>query len=64
VKEFLSRKGVKYIERDVRQDPSAIDELRRLGAMATPVTTLEDEFVIGLDEGRLNALVAKLSETV
>ena len=58
MKEFLSRKGVAYRERDITREPDAIDELRRLGALATPVVVVNGEAVVGLDEARLNSLLA------
>jgi glutaredoxin len=57
VKEFLSRRGVAYTERDVSRDQGAVDELSRLGYMTTPVTTIDGEVVVGFDERRLEALL-------
>ena len=37
VKEFLSQKGIEFVERDVTQDAEALVELEALGVMATPV---------------------------
>jgi len=30
-KEYLSRKGIKFQERDIAQDPSALADLKKLG---------------------------------
>jgi len=57
VKEFLSQKGVTFVERDVAQDEAALSELEQLGVMTTPVTLIDDEMVIGFDQERLNALL-------
>jgi len=57
VKEFLSQKGVKYTERDVSRDPEAIDELRKMGIMTTPVVIVDGEVVVGFDENKLNELI-------
>jgi glutaredoxin len=35
-KEYLSQKGIQFIDRDITKDAAALDELRRLGAMTTP----------------------------
>lgn len=56
-KEFLSRLGVTFTERDITRDHSALEELQRLGVMTTPVTVAGDETVIGYDEPRLTKLV-------
>ncbi len=57
VKEFLSQKGVKYTERDVSKDPEAIDELRRMGIMTTPVVIVDGEVIVGFNENKLNELI-------
>ena len=46
-KEFLSQKGVTFVERDVAQDEAALSELEQLGVMTTPVTLIDDEMVVG-----------------
>jgi glutaredoxin len=57
VKEFLSRKGVAYTERDISRDEQALDELSALGYMATPITKINGEVVVGFDQKRLEALL-------
>jgi glutaredoxin len=57
VKEFLSRKGIAYVERDISRDEQALDELSKLGYMTTPVTTIDSEVVVGFDQKRLEALL-------
>ena len=57
MKEFLSQKGVAFVERDVAQDEIALSELEQLGVFTTPVTTIDGEVVIGFDRERLNALL-------
>jgi glutaredoxin-like protein NrdH len=53
-KEFLSRNGVQFVERDITRDPEALNQLRRLGYMTTPVTLVEDAVVVGFDEEKLS----------
>jgi len=57
VKEFLSQKGVAFVERDVAQDEAALSELEQLGVFTTPVTVIDGEVVIGFDRERLDALL-------
>jgi glutaredoxin 3 len=57
VKEFLSQKNVQFVERDVSQDQSALSELEALGTMATPVTVIDGQAVVGLDKARLEQLL-------
>ena len=57
VKEFLSQKGVKFIERDISQDENALTELKKLGIMTTPVTVIDSEIVVGFDQSKLEQLL-------
>ena len=57
VKEFLSQKGIPFVERDVVRDPEALEELSRLGYMTTPVTVIDGQVVVGFDRKRLEALL-------
>lgn len=59
MKEFLSRKGVAFTERDITRDEQALDELSKLGYMTTPVTMIDGEVVVGFDEKRLVALLGR-----
>lgn len=56
-KEFLRKHNVEFDERNIAEDPSAVDKLREIGAMTTPVSLIGDEPVIGFDEGRLRELL-------
>jgi glutaredoxin len=58
VKEFLSRRGVEFTERNVAEDESALAELGELGVFTTPVTVIDGEVVIGFDQARLDALLS------
>ncbi len=57
MKEFLSQKGVPYVERDVLKDERAMDELSDLGYMTTPVIKVGDEVVVGFNRQRLEDLL-------
>jgi glutaredoxin len=58
MKEFLSQKGIPFIERDVSQDEEALAELEALGVLTTPVTVMDGEIVIGFDRAKLEQLLA------
>jgi len=58
VKEFLSRRGIEFTERDVAEDETALAELGKLGVFTTPVTVIDGEMVIGFDQARLEALLS------
>lgn len=64
VKEFLSRRGLKFTEYDVSQDKAAADEMiRKSGQMGVPVITVGDQVVVGFDRARLEQLLANSSDT-
>lgn len=56
-KEFLSRHGIGFEERDVSSDKTALEELQRRSLMTTPVTLIGDEAVVGFDQARLSKLL-------
>jgi hypothetical protein len=57
VKEFLSREGHAFVERNVDEDEGAYDELVGLGWRAVPVTIVGTRAVRGFDAAALRALL-------
>lgn len=57
VKEFLSQKGIQFTDRDVSKDEEAMNELKKMGIMTTPVTVINGEAVTGFDQTRLESLL-------
>ena len=49
-KAWLSEQGIEFEDRNVAEDPAAMDELKELGYFSTPVTFINDEAVVGFDE--------------
>ena len=58
-KEYLSQKKIEYRERDVTNDPTAVQELQRLGFMTTPVTVIDGSTIVGFDTAKIDAALAK-----
>ena len=56
-KEFLSRHGIVFDERDVSSDEAALDDLQRRGLMTTTVTLIDDQAVVGFDQAKLAKLL-------
>ena len=52
-KEFLSSKNISYTERNVAEDESALEELKQLGYMTTPVTVINGITIVGFNESEL-----------
>jgi S1-C subfamily serine protease len=65
VKEFLSRKGIGYEERDVSVNAAYADELvRNTGQMGVPVTLIDGQMVVGFDRPRLESLLSSAQDKV
>jgi len=56
-KAWLSQKGIKYTERNIAEDESAMEELEKLNVFSTPATLVGDELVVGFDRKRLEVLL-------
>ena len=52
-KEFLSKNGIKFEDRNIASDPAAFDELRKMHVMTTPVTKVDNAVIVGFDEEKL-----------
>jgi len=58
-KEFLSRRGIPYRERDVSRDPVALAEMQhRSGQIGVPVITIGNEVIVGFNAARLEQALA------
>ncbi len=47
--EYLSHKGVTFVERDVRADRAALKELLELGYSSTPIVVVDGQAIVGFD---------------
>ncbi|HHY36600.1 MAG TPA: glutaredoxin family protein [Firmicutes bacterium] len=59
VKEFLSQKGVEFVEVDVASDFQARQELIRKGYRGVPVTVIGEEEIPGFDVAKLEEAIAR-----
>jgi glutaredoxin len=55
--EFLSQKGVQFVEKNVRADKAALKELLDQGFQSTPVTIIDGQSVVGFDQAKLVELL-------
>jgi len=53
VKTFLDNFGVSYVEKDISADIAALDDFRRLGLPATPVTVVGECSILGFSRRAL-----------
>ena len=59
-REFLGRRNIEFVARDVSGDPDALRDLVRLtGKYNVPVIVVGDEVVIGFDRARLERLLPR-----
>ena len=56
-KAWLSQNGVAFEERNITDDPSALEELVELGMFSTPITLIDGEVVVGFDREKLSKLL-------
>lgn len=59
MKEFLSRAGRPYLEKNVEEDDEAYRELVARGVRSVPLTVLGDLVVKGFNEPELRRLIAR-----
>jgi len=55
--EFLSQKGVEFVEKNVRADKAALQELLDQGFQTTPVTIIDGQSVVGFDQAKISELL-------
>jgi glutaredoxin len=55
--EFLSQKGVQFVEKNVRADKTALKELLDQGFQSTPVTIIDGQSIVGFDQAKLVELL-------
>jgi glutaredoxin len=53
--EYLSQKGVQFIERNVGRDPVAREELMALGLTSLPVLLIGDKRLTGFNPAQIDA---------
>lgn len=58
-KDYLTRKGIAYIEHNVAADRAAAKEMvKKSGQLGVPVILIDDEVFIGFNQTQLDKLLA------
>ncbi len=57
MKEFLSQNGITYIDRDIENQPGALEELRALGFQTLPVTVIAGKAIPGFNPKQLTEVL-------
>jgi len=56
--EYLSQKGIPFIEKNVARDPSAVQELMSMGMRSLPVIVIGDKRLSGFNPKAIDAALA------
>lgn len=54
-KEYLSQKKIAFQERDITSDSAALEDLKKLGYMTTPVIQIDGSVIVGFDQDKIDA---------
>ena len=54
-KEYLSQEKIAFQDRDTTRASSALEELKKLGYMTTPVIQIDGLVIIGFDQAKIDA---------
>ena len=54
-KEYLSQKKIEFQDKDITRDPAALQELKKLGYMTTPVIQINGRTIVGFDQQEIDA---------
>lgn len=58
-KEYLLQKKVDFQDRNIMSDPTALEELKKLGYMTTPVIQFNGEVIVGFDQEKIDAALMR-----
>jgi len=60
VKEYLSQKGIDYVEHDVASDrDKAMEMVEKSRQMGVPVIIIDDNIVVGFNQSALDKLLSE-----
>jgi glutaredoxin len=57
--EYLSQKGVPYVEKNIGKSPEARQELMSMGVMSLPVILIGDKRLTGFNPKQIDAALAE-----
>lgn len=56
-KNYLSKKEIKYVEKNVQEDSMAREELLSMGYRTVPVILLGEEEIVGFDKDKIDKII-------
>lgn len=60
--EYLSQKGVPFVEKNVARDQQAVQELMSMGLRSLPVVVIGDKRLSGFNPKAIDAALAETAE--
>ena len=58
MKEFLSQKDIPFLDKNIRTDPKALEELRAMGFSSIPITVIGEQRIVGFDTAKISAALS------
>jgi glutaredoxin len=52
--EFLSQRDIDFVEKNIRTDLDAMQEMVEINSQSTPTTVIDGEVIIGFDTERIS----------
>jgi glutaredoxin len=52
--EFLSQRNIDFVEKNIRTDLDAMQEMVEINSQSTPTTVIDGEVIIGFDKERIS----------
>ena len=59
-KEYLSQKNIPFEDKDITKNATALEELKKIGYMTTPVLLIGTSPIVGFDTGKIDAALRSL----
>ncbi|HZQ70532.1 MAG TPA: glutaredoxin domain-containing protein [Terriglobales bacterium] len=59
-KEYLSQKNIQFEDKDITKDGLALEELKKLGYMTTPVLVIDASVIVGFDRAKIDVALRSL----
>ena len=55
--EFLSQRNIDFIEKNIRTDLDAMQEMVEINSQSTPTTVIDGEVIIGFDRQKISEML-------
>jgi glutaredoxin len=55
--EFLSQRNIDFIEKNIRTDLDAMQEMVDMNSQSTPTTVIDGEVIIGFDKEKISEML-------